>query len=432
MDPELEFQLQCEAQEKQKKAAETVAATSLADASGTYTDPQDGTVYEWDSTRKAWFPKIDSDFLAMYQASYGVPVDPSTLPASSSAAHSSGATVGGGREKHSRPMSEFDAEDIEYDLERLKNQSQQRDPKKPKKGEEKVPLTAEEKAQLKKKLAEPPTWFEVNDEHNRNVYISQLPDDTTVDELVEFMSKCGIVMKDPRTNNYKIKLYRNPDGTIKGDALCTYMKIESVPLALEILDGSYLRDRVVKIERAKFNLKGEFDVEKAKKQKLRKNEKKRLEKAEAKLLDWRPDKLPGTRAKNERVVVIKNMFDPKEFEEDPGLTLEFKKDLQTECEGFGEVKKVVIYDRHPEGIATVAFAEFEHADACVARMNGRWFAGRQLSAAAWDGKSKYKVEETPEEEEKRLGNWEDFLGGADSRKEPPGEAGIPNDPDRTP
>ena len=29
---------------------------------------------------------------------------------------------------------------------------------------------------------------------------------------------------------------------------------------------------------------------------------------------------------------------------DPSLILEFKKDLQEECAGFGEVKKVVIYD----------------------------------------------------------------------------------------
>ena len=63
MDPELEFQLQCEAEEKRKAAAaasssSSVAASSLADAAGTYTDPQDGTVYEWDTARKAWFPKV--------------------------------------------------------------------------------------------------------------------------------------------------------------------------------------------------------------------------------------------------------------------------------------------------------------------------------------------------------------------------------------
>lgn len=32
------------------------------------------------------------------------------------------------------------------------------------------------------------------------------------------------------------------------------------------------------------------------------------------LLDWRPDKLRGERFRHERVVIIKNMFDPKQFE----------------------------------------------------------------------------------------------------------------------
>ena len=59
-------------------------------------------------------------------------------------------------------------------------------------------------------------------------------------------------------------------------------QVESVPLALQILDGAPLKTSLVKVERAKFNLKGEFDVETAKKRRLKKNEKKRLEKAEAK------------------------------------------------------------------------------------------------------------------------------------------------------
>ena len=43
-------------------------------------------------------------------------------------------------------------------------------------------------------------------------------------------------------------------------------------------------------------------------------------------------------------MVIKNMFDPKQFEDDPALILEFKKDLQSECQNFGDVKKVIVYD----------------------------------------------------------------------------------------
>merc|ERR1711874_545518 len=39
----------------------------------TYTkkDPSDGMMYEWDVSKRAWFPKLDEDFMATYQLSYG-------------------------------------------------------------------------------------------------------------------------------------------------------------------------------------------------------------------------------------------------------------------------------------------------------------------------------------------------------------------------
>ncbi|KAG0443590.1 hypothetical protein HPB47_014740 [Ixodes persulcatus] len=98
---------------------------------------------------------------------------------------------------------------------------------------------------------------------------------------------------------------------------------------------------------------------------------------------------------------------------DPTLILEYQKDLREECAKFGEVKKVVVYDRNPEGVATVTFKEPEEADACIELMNGRWFAQRQLSAETWDGKTRYKIIETEEELEERLKKWDEYLDGED-------------------
>lgn len=39
------------------------------------------------------------------------------------------------------------------------------------------------------------------------------------------MSKCGIVMRDPMTEEYKVKLYKDKDGNLKGDGLCCYLKV---------------------------------------------------------------------------------------------------------------------------------------------------------------------------------------------------------------
>lgn len=196
----------------------------------------------------------------------------------------------------------------------------------------------------------------------------------------------------------------------KGDGRCCYIKVESVDLALNILDGYQYRDHVIKVERAKFSLKGQYDPSLKPKKKKNKKDKEKQKKRMEKLFDWRPDKMIGERAKNEKVVVIKNMFDASMFENDPKLILEYRSDLRDECEEkCGSVRKVEIFDRHSEGIATVAFNEFEHADKCVELMNGRFFAGRKLDAVLWDGKTKYKTVETEEEIEKRIKKWDEFL-----------------------
>lgn len=52
---------------------------------------------------------------------------------------------------------------------------------------------------------------------------------------------------------------------------------------------------------------------------------------------------------------------------------------------------VFVLQRHPDGVASVAFKEPEEADACIQSFNGRWFGGRQLSVELWDGKTDYQV-----------------------------------------
>lgn len=104
------------------------------------------------------------------------------------------------------------------------------------------------------------------------------------------------------------------------------------------------------------------------------------------------------------------MFDPNEFIRDPTLILEYRSDVMSECEQTcGSVKKIDVYDRHAEGVVAVFFNDFESADKCVELMNGRWFAGRQLSAQHWDGKTRYKVQETEEEAAKRIAEWDRYL-----------------------
>ncbi|NXM85671.1 HTSF1 factor, partial [Oenanthe oenanthe] len=350
----------------------------------TYVDPADGAAYEWDLEKKAWFPKITEDFLATYHANYGFHADETDTSSASGTATESKQPV-----SSKTPGTQPSANETGQ---------KQTDPK--------------QKSE-KRKLE--PGWFHVEEDRNTNVYVTGLPPDITKDEFVQVMSKCGIIMRDPQTEEHKIKLYKDKEGNLKGDGLCCYLKRESVQLALRLLDEAEIRGYKLHVEVAKFQLKGEYDA--SKKKKKCKDYKKKLSQQQ-KQLDWRPEKKDGTtRMRHERIVIIRNMFHPKDFEEDPLVLNEIREDLRTECEKFGQVKKVLIFDRHPDGVASVSFKEATEADLCKLTLNGRWFGGRQLSAETWDGVTDYQVEETAREREERLKVWESFLGDPDAEEQ---------------
>ncbi|CAJ0835729.1 4251_t:CDS:10 [Entrophospora sp. SA101] len=93
---------------------------------------------------------------------------------------------------------------------------------------------------------------------------------------------------------------------------------------------------------------------------------------------------------------------------------DLKEDIRNECEKLGEVTNVVLYDKEPEGIVSVKFKDQISAEACVLKMNGRFFAGRRVEAEIFDGKQKYqktgsKSNETDEEEATRLEKYAKWL-----------------------
>lgn len=58
--------------------------------------------------------------------------------------------------------------------------------------------------------------------------VTGLPPDITVDEFIQLMSKFGIIMRDPQTEEFKVKLYKDNQGNLKGDGLCCYLKVSYV------------------------------------------------------------------------------------------------------------------------------------------------------------------------------------------------------------
>ncbi|CAH2233166.1 HIV Tat-specific factor 1 [Pararge aegeria] len=320
----------------------------------------DGSKSFWDAEKKAWLPKVDDEFLAYYQMSYGFVDNAPAEP-------------------------------------------------KPEKDEKK-----KTEAGLKRKAE--PQWFQPSEEKNTKVYVSNLPLDITEEEFVNFMQKCGLVERDPRTQKMKVKMYMDKDqNCFKGDALCTYIKIESVDLALKLLDGCDFKGNKITVERALFQMKGEYNPA-LKPKKKKKKELEKLKKMQQKLFDWRPEKFIGERSKHERIVIVKNLFSPSDFDNEVQLILDYQQDLREECSKCGEVRKVVMYDRHPEGVAQITMKEPEEADAVIQLINGRWFGKKQITAETWDGRTKYRIAETDAALNQRIDKWDKFLEGGEDGK----------------
>jgi hypothetical protein len=413
-----------------------------------YRKDPDGIVFEFDPEKRAWFPKIDEDFIANYQMNYGTDTQSSVATSLAVATKSAGATTSVAAtpafaaDYWTNPPEDINSEEYRLWYEQYCNYFYPPQPDAissdvntteltvPGVGmetagsivgggvenvhEEKTGGTAGKKRKKDKKdlvnqkPAEPPAWFELEDDKNTNVYVSGLPEDVTEDEYKEFMSKVGVVAFDPILRKPKLKLYTNADGTYKGDGRCCYIKPESVDLALQILDGADIRGHIISVEHARFELKGQYDPSK-KRRKMTKQEKKKFREKQEKILGWQPEKPADARPRHERVVVIKHAFKPEQFEKEPQQLTEISADFREECKKYGDVRKVTVYDRHPEGVVTITFRQPEEADLCIAAVNRRWFAGQILDAANWDGKTKYLIKETQEEMEKRISQWHNFL-----------------------
>ena len=77
---------------------------------------------------------------------------------------------------------------------------------------------------------------------------------------------------------------------------------------------------------------------------------------------------------------------------------------------------ICLLQRHKDGIASVIFKLAEEADVCSTAMNNRMWGTRLITAEAWDGNTKYEVEETEAEREKRIQEWGNFLDGKEETK----------------
>lgn len=289
------------------------------------------------------------------------------------------------------------------------------------------------------------------------IYVTGLPLDTTEEELAQYFSKVGIIDIDPESLKPKIKLYRHKTttttstgtinggellGKLKGDASICYARPESVELALQILDENLFRDgAILSVQRAKFEQHGStFDNNKddkstsstggggkgGKRRRVISESKRRVARLAAiQAVGW--DESENGRIagglKGLRIIVLMNMFDPRELEcdndrdededNDDTRLRALEREVHTQCEEIGTVEKITIFSKHPAGVVIVKFVKPNDASDAVKSFNGKvWGNGRKVEASFWDGTTDYTVVDVEKEEkeaEKRLDKFGDWL-----------------------
>ncbi|OQR83166.1 hypothetical protein ACHHYP_15015 [Achlya hypogyna] len=259
---------------------------------------------------------------------------------------------------------------------------------------------AAKKPKKKKKAGKKKKW--TASKQKTWIYVNGLPLDATVQEVHDHFAKCGVIQKDLETDEPKIKLYRNKEtGALNGDAAVCFMKEPSVELAIQLLDKVDLRPKwPLDVKVAEFAQKGDAFVPR---KKIKLDSKAKVKKYQMEqALSW------GAADEDEglRIVVLKHMFQPEEFD-DPEAGQELKDDIKAECETIGDVSRILFFERHPLGVVQVRYQQAEAAEKCISIMHGRFFGGRKIDCAYWDG-TNYTVKETKDEEVKRteeFGAW---------------------------
>ncbi|KAG9038049.1 hypothetical protein FRB95_002977 [Tulasnella sp. JGI-2019a] len=387
-------------------------------------EDDDGTEMEWDTAKHAWVPIIDDELLKAQQAAYkmeGVDEDAIAAPVLA-------------REAKKRKDHPTDPDAMDTGPVNIKKTKAKVVKKKP-------TTTMTDAATSSTPSAPPPRQSK-----NTAVYVSHLPPDSTTSELADAFGKFGLIEIDDK-DEPKIKLYADEmTGQFNGEALIVYFKEESVDLAIRMLDDAELRlgDSGTRMavrkadftHKAKDGANGGKEADGSKKEyKPRTVDKKaatrRIGKMQSKLNDWDDEDGFGpssdapvtasSLALQGRVVVLKRMFTLKDLEDDASLLLDLKQEVREECETLGDVTNIVLYDKEPDGVITVKFRDSVSAQACILRMNGRFFDGRKVTAELYTGKEKFRKtgdandildeDEGDEAEKKRLDAFARWLEG---------------------
>ena len=205
----------------------------------------------------------------------------------------------------------------------------------------------------------------------------------------------------------KIKLYLDENGEPKGDCSICYNAESSADMALEVLDGGYIRPstKALSVTRAQFQKRPLLNEEESdqprKKPMLTQAQRKVSQNAMAQALAWNEDDDVGvSKSKALKIVAIENMFDPNEIDakykgNDETFFEELENDIASEGEKCGQMDKITVFSRSPQGAVIIKFCTSYAAQECVRLFDGRMYDGRKLRCKFWDGVTDYTSQSVP-------------------------------------
>lgn len=263
---------------------------------------------------------------------------------------------------------------------------------------------------------------------NPNVYISGLPEDVTVQELVALFKRAGQLKLDMESGEPKVRLYGN------GDGLVSFVHVESVQIATDQLNEYELRPGTfICVQQADFSQSGpqvsgptQMSLEALReKAQLNRDHRQKLVnfyRRERQLRTaWDSTEISAVRNRLHSVVVFQNCFDPRAGEVD----YEFiESQVEKFSSAFGEIKLIKSIRNSLDGFICVKFSVSCSATACVAACTGEdgepivMINRRLLTAFPHDGRDLasrlyHAPEENPatdiEAAEIREMEWEELL-----------------------
>jgi RNA-binding protein 39 len=185
-----------------------------------------------------------------------------------------------------------------------------------------------------------------------------------------------------------VDLHKDPvTGRSKGYAFVQYKRSEDARMALEQMDGFELAGRTLRVntvhEKGTTKYTSQDSLDEAGGGNLNAASRQALMQKLARIEPT--SKLetvarPNIQAMESRCVLLKNMFSPEE-ETDTDWDKELADDVKGECEGkYGPVEGIKI-ERESQGEIYVKFSSVDASRKAVQGLNGRWFGGKQVSAA---------------------------------------------------